>query len=85
MHIRAQLRERGVAEALISELLESCAVDWRAQAESARRKRFGQGLPHGFQERARQARFLQSRGFSAEQIRQVLGSERDRDEAEDDR
>lgn len=73
LYIRAQLRERGVAEALISELLGNCDIDWREQAAEARRKRFGSPLPRGVQEHVRQARFLQGRGFSAEQIRQVLG------------
>jgi regulatory protein len=41
-------------------------------AETARHKRFGAPLPQDFAGRARQARFLQQRGFSAEQIRQVF-------------
>jgi regulatory protein len=38
----------------------------------ARRKRFGAELPGDMQERARQARFLQQRGFSMEDIRKAL-------------
>jgi len=37
-----------------------------------RSKRFGDAMPEDFKERARQARFLQYRGFTSEQIREVL-------------
>ena len=41
-------------------------------AATARRKRFGDDLPRDMQERARQARFLQQRGFSMDDIRKAL-------------
>jgi regulatory protein len=41
-------------------------------AAAARRKRFGDDLPKDMQERARQARFLQQRGFSMDDIRKAL-------------
>jgi regulatory protein len=37
-----------------------------------RRKRFGDEPPQDYKERARQSRFLQYRGFTSDQIRQVL-------------
>jgi regulatory protein len=73
VRIRAELRERGVAESDIDEALEAAAEDWTAVAREARRKRFGAAAPADFRERARQGRFLQYRGFSAEQIRAALG------------
>ncbi len=72
LRIRAELKERGVSEDLAASWLEEDAVDWYAQAERTRCKRFGTELPAGLRERARQARFLQYRGFSSEQIRAVL-------------
>jgi regulatory protein len=72
VRIRAALRERGVDEALISAQLADCDADWLRQVEQVRRKRFGAALPDDPKERARQARFLQYRGFSAEQIRRAL-------------
>ncbi len=73
--IREELRRRGVAESLVDNTLGDHRSEWLTQAETARRKRFGAALPKDFKERARQARFLQQRGFSAEQIRQVLKGE----------
>jgi regulatory protein len=72
LKIREELRGRGVAESLVDNALGERRSEWLVNAESARRKRFGVPLPQDFAERARQARFLQQRGFSAEQIRQVL-------------
>jgi regulatory protein len=70
--IREELRNRGVAESLVDEAFGEHRSEWVITAESVRRKRFGAPLPKDYAERARQARFLQQRGFSAEQIRQVL-------------
>jgi regulatory protein len=71
--ISAELRERGVPAEAIEAALEASAEDWVGLARSTRRRRFGMSQPGDFRERARQARFLQYRGFSAEQIRAALG------------
>jgi len=73
VRIRMELRERGVADDDIDEALEASAEDWSAIARDARRRRFGPMTPADWPERARQSRFLQYRGFSAEQIRAALG------------
>jgi len=73
VRIRAELRERGVPEDEIDAGLETAGEDWAAVAREARRRRFGVSPPDDYPERARQARFLQYRGFSAEQIRAALG------------
>jgi regulatory protein len=70
--IRGELRERGVEDELIREQLDALAVDWRERAEQVRAKRFGADKPRDWKERARQARFLQYRGFGAEQVRALL-------------
>ncbi len=71
--IRAELRERGVPVEVIEAGLEASAEDWASLARDTRRRRFGVSPPRDFRERARQARFLQYRGFSAEQIRAAMG------------
>ena len=71
--IRAELRQRGSPEAEIDSGLESADVDWSSIARDVRRKRFGSSPPGDYAERARQARFLQYRGFSADHIRAALG------------
>jgi regulatory protein len=73
MRIRAELRERGVPEAEIEAGLEAAAEDWAAIARDTRRRKFGVSPPDDYRERARQARFLQYRGFSADHIRAALG------------
>jgi regulatory protein len=70
--IRSELAQRGVAEADVALALGDADVDWLATARAARRKRFGAAPPSDFRERARQARFLEYRGFSREQIRAAL-------------
>ncbi|MGH8403462.1 MAG: regulatory protein RecX, partial [Gammaproteobacteria bacterium] len=64
--IRDELRSRGVDETLVETTLAEYQDQWPANAASVRRKRFGAVLPQDYAERARQARFLQQRGFSAE-------------------
>jgi regulatory protein len=71
--IRMELRERGVADTDIDAALDSSGEDWAACAREARRRHFGAAGPADWHERARQGRFLQYRGFSAEQIRAALG------------
>lgn len=65
---------------LPSELIEAAIAsgpDWRALAGAVRARRFGAVLPGTGAEKARQARFLQYRGFSSDHIRFALGSEPD--------
>jgi regulatory protein len=77
--IRAELRERGVPEDEIEAGLDAATEDWAALAREVRRRRFGLSPPGDYAERARQARFLQYRGFSNEQIRAALGPGEDTD------
>jgi regulatory protein len=72
MKIRAELRERGIPDELIDNSLEARADSWRELAREVREKRFGRAEPRDFRERSRQMRFLQQRGFSAEQISRVF-------------
>jgi len=77
--IRAELAERGVAGEQAAELLRGGDVDWLATARAVRRKRFGAEPPRDFRERAKQARFLQYRGFTADQVRAALELDADSD------
>ena len=77
--MRAQLLERGVGESLIDAALAEAGCDWTALAAAARRKRFGAAPPGAYRERARQARFLKSRGFGYGQIQAALDLEADSD------
>ena len=77
--IRAELAQRGIADTEADEALRSSDVDWRETIRAVRRKKFGAELPRDYAERARQARFLQYRGFSNEQIRAALELDADSD------
>lgn len=72
--IRGGLREAGVAPELIDRLLDEAEVDWVETARDVRRKKF-KAQPGTFAERAKQARFLQYRGFSQDHIRAAFGGE----------
>jgi regulatory protein len=70
------------AQSLPSELIEaalSAVTDWPQRARAVRNRRFGAELPAGWSEKARQARFLQYRGFSSDHIRSALGADVDLD------
>ena len=73
LRIREELRRRGVDGAAAKEATERDDGFWLEQASRARRKRFGEAMPTDGREWVRQARFLERRGFTSEQIRSVLG------------
>jgi len=77
LRIRAELSQRGVEDAEAEAALEGCECDWAASAVVIRRQRFGAELPETYEERARQARFLQQRGFAMDHIRAALKGDLD--------
>jgi regulatory protein len=74
VRIAAELRRRGLAAELIEAALAT-GPDWRALARKVCRAKFGSRPPSSWAERARQARFLQYRGFSSDHIRAATGAE----------
>jgi regulatory protein len=74
LRIRSELEALGVAAELINAALDK-EPDWRAVAREVRSRRFGPETPSGRPELLRQARFLQSRGFSADHIRAAVGAD----------
>ena len=77
--IRAELAQRGIADAAADNGLRAADVDWLVRIRAVRAKRFGAQLPRDYAERARQARFLQYRGFDSAQIRAALEFDADSD------
>lgn len=75
IRIRAELKQQGITDELIQAQLDRADFDWVAQASAARQRKFGAGPPRSLAERAKQARFLQYRGFSSDQIRAALKSD----------
>lgn len=68
LRIRQALTERGIRGELVDDAMSSIDVDWYAQAQRVRHKKFGDARPPDFKEKARQMRFLQYRGFDMDQI-----------------
>jgi regulatory protein len=73
LRVRLGLREKGVEADTIAQAMEGTETDWVKAAREARRRKFGPAPPADLRERAKQARFLQYRGFSSDQIRAALG------------
>jgi regulatory protein len=72
--IRNELRRAGMAPEAVESALkpEEDAPDFVALARRTRSRKFGPEIPKDWKERARQARFLQYRGFSTDHIRAAL-------------
>ena len=71
--IRNDLKTSGLDRSTIDEAVKGEeAPDFLALARSVRARKFGPEIPSDRKERARQARFLQYRGFSTDHIRAVL-------------
>jgi len=76
VRIDNELRERGVSEIIRHDCLhaprDGNRYDWWALMQQVRVKKFGEDIPQEYKERARQMRFLQYRGFTSENIRELL-------------
>jgi regulatory protein len=71
--IRSQLQKSGLSRSTIDDAVKGEeAPDFLALARAVRVRKFGSEIPRDRKERARQARFLQYRGFSTDHIRAVL-------------
>jgi regulatory protein len=70
--IHQEMRQRGVDSILIEQYLEDESINWLTMLERIREKKYGEKLPEDYQNKAKQSRFLYSRGFTSEQISQVL-------------
>jgi regulatory protein len=77
--IRQDLAATGLPGDLIAGALEA-GPDFAALCRQVRTRRFGAELPAEWKERARQARFLQYRGFSSDHIRSAFGPDFDPEE-----
>jgi regulatory protein len=69
--IDRDLRQRGLAAEVFEEALGAFADGWAERLEAARAKRFG-AVPRGAGERAKQARFLEYRGFPGDLVHAAL-------------
>lgn len=70
--IALELKAKGVDSVLVETCLKECGLDWVNAAQRLRQKKFGATNPMDARERSKQARYLQARGFSVEQIRSAF-------------
>lgn len=74
MRIQLELQQRSIDESLIGEYLDFNQPQWFERARDVRRKRFGDDLPVEINEKAKQIRFLQQRGFMQQHIMNIISS-----------
>jgi regulatory protein len=77
LRILHELRQRGVDGALAEELVDARGDEWIELARDWRARRFGAAEPRSTADWQRQARHLQTRGFSTEQVRRAMRSPED--------
>lgn len=76
VRLKAELREKGVPEAIINDVLGQARGEDLAAARAIWLKKFGKS-PVDARERAKQQRFLLGRGFPADVVRRVVGADED--------
>ncbi|HIP94444.1 MAG TPA: regulatory protein RecX [Leucothrix sp.] len=72
--ISNDLRQRGITSHLVNQAMSELNIDWYEIACEQREKKFGSAKPTDYKEKARQMRFLSSRGFDAEIIRSICNA-----------
>ncbi len=72
MKIQQELQQRGVSSELFEGFLYSEKYDWYEMAEQTRLKKYGEAIPKDYQTKAKQSRFLYSRGFNGEIINELF-------------
>ena len=72
MHIRQDMRQRGLSDAEILLAIEKAEIDWRAIAERVLLKKFGEIPAADIKEKARRVRFMQYRGFDSGEYQHLL-------------
>ena len=72
VRIRLELQERGISAEVIEACLDEHSHEWQSLLARAQQNKFGNRLPEDFKTQAKQARFLEYRGFPAEWVRQHI-------------
>ncbi len=73
LRIQADLKQRGVNDILLEDFLDFQSPHWDQRVIDVQKKRFGSIPPENYKDYAKQVRFLQYRGFTADQIKRALG------------
>ncbi|MDV5171523.1 recombination regulator RecX [Photobacterium rosenbergii] len=73
LRIRQEMEFKGIHEEVIRQLFEDDEFDWFEHARNVARKKYGDTPMETDKEKARRLRFMQSRGFDFEQVKNALG------------
>ena len=68
LYIQAELKNRGIAEDIIQQYMQTSSEIWSDSIREVWQKRFKGRVPGDYKTRAQQMRFLQYRGFTSQQI-----------------
>jgi len=71
--ITAELKQRGVDEGLVDQVMQAEQFDWYEHALQVYQKKYANKPVADYNEQAKRSRFLQQRGFSGEHIQHVMG------------
>lgn len=71
LRIQRELRERGVSEDIVTDLLAQLDEVWADQINKVQRKKF-RTPPRDFADKGKQTLFLRHRGFTLEQIQRLF-------------
>jgi regulatory protein len=72
VRIRHDLDEAGVDKEIVDEVLSDADVEWTEELRRQLIKKYGDTAPGTYKEWVKRARYLNSRGFSSDQIQAVL-------------
>ena len=72
LRIRAELSQKGVSGTLINRELEAVADQWHTSLQGLVARKYGPQPASTLSEKAKRQRFLAQRGFSFDQIHQVI-------------
>lgn len=73
--IQIELQQHQIPPDMIESYLDASDPNWHAAAEKVRSKKFGGAIPNDYKARMQQAKFLEYRGFSHQQIFAILDEE----------
>ncbi|MBT8141043.1 MAG: regulatory protein RecX [Gammaproteobacteria bacterium] len=71
--IRHDLAKKSLPAHFINAAFEVCEIDWFALAKEVRTKKYGTECPKEWKDKAKQMRFMQTRGFEIEHINGSFG------------
>lgn len=74
IRIQHELHQRGISDIISEEVIDNMKNEWPILIIAVRKKRFGAAIPKDFNDRAKQMRFLEYRGFTHVQIRMAFNS-----------